>query len=96
MVDHNAPDCFQEHLAQHVVGVIDHHEDKHRFDSLQLKDVRFCGAAVSLVAKRMLDECPVDKELAFLMGAPIIIDTVFFKESMRGKKWDEIDHEVYT
>ncbi len=65
---------------------------------MTLKDVRFCGAAASLVAELLLKDTPdiVDKDVAFFMGAPIVIDTVFFKESMRGKKWDQVDHDVYT
>ena len=51
---------------------------------MALKDVRFCGAAASLVAELVLKDSPalVDKDVAFFMGAPIVIDTVFFKESM--------------
>lgn len=102
LVDHNYPDCTQEYLIPFVERIYDHHVVKQAdYPLLKEKDIRFCGAAGSLVAKLFLDDADLkdtllDKEVAKFLYSPILIDTVNFKEKMRGKKWDEIDLEVGT
>lgn len=101
LVDHNHPDCTQEFLQGYVERIYDHHsEKKTTYPKLVEKDVRFCGSAGSLVAKLILEDSDwkdtlLDKDIAFFASAPILIDTVNFKEKMRGKKWDEVDKEIF-
>jgi inorganic pyrophosphatase/exopolyphosphatase len=101
LVDHNIPDCTQEHLCQYVARIVDHHSEKEAdYPKLEHKDVRFCGAAGTLVVKEMLEDTIwkdilIDKHVALFACAPILIDTVNFKEKMRGKKWDQVDEDVF-
>ncbi len=78
--------------------MVDHHHDKNLPGEFEYADVRFCGSACSLACKILLEEAPelLDAESAFFFAPAIIIDTVFFKPSMKGKKWDDVDHETYV
>lgn len=50
LVDHNSLDCFERKLAPFVRGILDHHDDKGEYDELlHFKDIRLCGAAVTLI-----------------------------------------------
>lgn len=37
----------------------------------------------------------LDKDSARFMSSAVLIDTVNFKEKMKGKKWNEVDSDVY-
>lgn len=101
LVDHNVPDCTQEFLTPHVVRILDHHQEKVvEYPRMEYKDIRFCGSAATLVAKLMLEdelwrEKLLDKDVVFFCSAPILMDTANFKEKLRGKKWDQIDEDIY-
>lgn len=101
LVDHNSPDCTQDYISQFVERIYDHHTEKEAdYPKMIFKDIRFCGSAASLVTKAILDDYEhkdslLDDKVAWFASAPIIIDTVNFKESQRGKKWDQIDEDVY-
>jgi len=101
LVDHNFPDCNQEYLVEHVERIYDHHFEKPaEYPNMVFKDIRFCGSAATLVANAMLNDEELKSELldhqvAWFASAPILIDTVNFKEKQRGKKWDQIDEDVY-
>lgn len=102
LVDHNLPDCTQEYLTEHIERIVDHHHEKEaELPDLVYKDNQVCGSAASLVSKLILNDESmrdqlVDKNVAWVLSAPILIDTVNFKESLKGKKWKDIDHEVYN
>lgn len=102
LVDHNLPDYTQEFLTPFVERVLDHHEDLNAdYPNIKHKDVRFCGAAGTLVAKLILDDSEwceklMDKNVALFACSPILIDTVNFKEKLREKKWSQIDEDIYN
>lgn len=101
LVDHNYPDCNQEFLIPHIERIIDHHtEIEVEYPKLKYKNIRFCGAAATLVTQLLfedeeLKDTILDARVAFICAAPILIDTVNFKEKQRGKKWDQVDEDVY-
>lgn len=84
-----------------VERIIDHHtEIEVEYPKLKYKNIRFCGAAATLVAQLLfedeeLKDTILDAGVAFICAAPILIDTVNFKEKQRGKKWDQIDEDIY-
>jgi inorganic pyrophosphatase/exopolyphosphatase len=60
--------------------------------------VRFIGSCSSLVVAKFKEERKLFDEdlreglkgepgIAYLLAAPIVLDTSFFKEDLRGKKW---------
>jgi len=101
LIDHNYPDCNQEFLIPFVERIIDHHHDqKQDYPKLKFQDIRFCGAAVTLITKIMFEDEELrdkilDDKVAWLCSAAILIDTVNFKEKMRGEKWDQVDEDTY-
>lgn len=101
LVDHNFPDCNQEHLVPYVTSIYDHHHDKNaEYPRLQFKDVRFCGAAVTLVVNAVLNDEEwasklVDDKVAKFFSSAMLIDTFNFCETHRGKKWDQIDEDTF-
>lgn len=100
LVDHNFPDCNQEYLIEYVERIYDHHFEKPaEYPNLVFKDIRFCGSAASLVAKAIVEDEEakgiMDEGVAWFTSAPILIDTVNFSEKHRGKKWDQVDEDVY-
>ncbi|KAJ3224293.1 hypothetical protein HDU81_008642 [Chytriomyces hyalinus] len=81
LVDHNVPALsLTQCLPQlSVVGIVDHHVDEAQFTDCELmRTISPCGSATSLVALmfRDTDRPPVDSNLAKLMLAPILLDTV--------------------
>ena len=77
-------------------GVLDHHIDKAEYDELlEFKDVRICGAAVTLILCHIffdgLQDQILDKEGAFFICAPIIIDSKWFNIDLYKKKWTDLD-----
>ena len=101
LVDHNFPDYTQEYMIPHVEYIYDHHHEKEaEYPNLKFKDIRFCGSAGTLVAKALLEDEDwkdelVDETVAWFASAPILIDTVNFKEAQRGKKWDQVDEDTF-
>ena len=101
LLDHNIPDYTQDFLIDSVVRLIDHHQDKGGvYPNLEYRDVRFCGSAASLVIKLMTDDSEwkeklIDKHIALLAAAPMLLDTSNFSESLRGNKWDQVDEDQY-
>ena len=79
---------------------MDHEAHK---DSLKFKVCKFIGSACSLVAQQVEqheellkadlahqpEEMPPN--LAYLLAAPIVLDTHFFDESLKNSKWQEED-----
>jgi inorganic pyrophosphatase/exopolyphosphatase len=102
LVDHNLPDCTQEFLTEFVERIYDHHHEKEQhYPGMIYKDIRFCGSAATLVAKAILDDDKhkhnlLDHKVAWFASAPILIDTVNFSEHHRGKKWDQVDEDIYV
>lgn len=81
-------------------GVLDHHVDKGEYDELlEFKDIRVCGAAVTLILAHIyFDELQkeiLDKETAFFAYAPILIDTKWFNEELYKKKWTDLDKTYF-
>ena len=101
LVDHNHPDCNQEQLIPYVTNIYDHHLDKEtEYPKIKYKDVRFCGAAVTLVVNAILEDADladklVDDKVALFFCSAILIDSVNLSEDLRGKKWDQIDEDTY-
>lgn len=99
LIDHGTVDCFETHLEPFIRGVLDHHEDKGSYDHLsEFKDVRFCGAAVSILVSHILAdglEEIFDEDTKYFASAPIIIDTKNFSHELYKKKWTDFDQTTY-
>jgi len=81
--------------------VVDHHVDSGSYSAtLREKECRFIGSACSLVALMIQKERKYFEEdlakssepnLAYLLAAAITLDTYYFLEEIRDKKWIEDD-----
>lgn len=101
LIDHNSLDCFEVDLAPFIRGILDHHIDKGEYDHLlDFKDVRFCGAAATIVISHILFDnlgsILEDSNAKLFISAPIIIDTKHFKEELYNKKWNDLDRRNYA
>ena len=107
LIDHNELDVEQSDLGRKVTRVIDHHHDSGAYaDQIVEKQCRLIGSACSLVALMMKqDEAvfaedlkrpkPNSPNLAYLLAAAVVLDSYFFKEELRSKKWTEEDEEAH-
>lgn len=108
LIDHNVLDKDQSDLGSKVTRVVDHHIDSGAYaGQLKEKQCHLVGSACSLVAlmikadealyaedmERMEPGQPAN--LAYLLGAAVVLDSYFFKEELRAKKWTEQDTEAY-
>ena len=106
LIDHNVLDVDQADLGSKVTYVIDHHVDSGAYKG-QLKDkvCRLVGSACSLVAlmiqedeKLFADDLAAsegDANLSTLLGAAIVLDTYYFKEELKDKKWTDEDSKAH-
>lgn len=106
MVDHNVLDKDQSDMGSKVTRVIDHHVDSGAYaGQLVDKQCRLVGSACSLVALMYKEDQALFADdlarsetpnLAYLMGAAVVLDSYYFKEELRAKKWtdeDTVAHE---
>ena len=106
LVDHNILDVTQSDLGDKVSRVIDHHVDANAYQS-QLKEKIVClvGSACSLVACKYMEDEEMFKEdlavvdgktnLAYLLGAAIVLDSYNFREELKDKKWNQLDSNAH-
>ena len=99
LIDHNILDVDQADLGPKVTRVIDHHVDSDAYkDQLKEKICYLIGSACSLVALKVRDDealfaedlAPADDgtaNFAYLLGAAVVLDSYFFKEDLKDKKW---------
>ena len=84
--------------------MIDHHVDSGAYaDQIVEKQCRLIGSACSLVALMIKadeelfaedltrQEAGQPPNFAYLLGAAVVLDSYFFKEELRAKKWTEED-----
>ena len=107
LIDHNELDFEQRDMGSKVTRVIDHHHDSGAYaDQIVEKQCRLIGSACSLVALMMKKEEAIFAEdltrpkphsinLAYLLAAAVVLDSYFFKEELRSKKWTEEDEEAH-
>jgi inorganic pyrophosphatase/exopolyphosphatase len=110
LIDHNLLDEAQAKVLgddahSKVRWVYDHHVDTKFYPAGQLHEyiVKFIGSACSILANKMAaDEHLFDKSLfegplnlAYLVGAAVVLDTHNFKEALRDKKWNGEDEQAY-
>lgn len=100
-------DVDQSYLGPKVTRVIDHHVDSGAYkDQLKEKICYLIGSACSLVALKVRD----DEELftddlkasddgmpnfAYLLGAAVVLDSYYFKDELKDKKWTGKDTEAH-
>lgn len=55
------------------------------------------GSATTLVAERFIKEFPdlVDKDFAYFLAAPIVLDSYYFDITLKDSKWTAKDAEVH-
>jgi len=108
LIDHNVLDREQSDLGSKVKRVIDHHVDSGAYaDQLVEKQCRLVGSACSLVALMIKEDEALFAEdlvrsepgqpanLAYLLGAAVVLDSYFFNEELRAKKWTEEDSDAH-
>ena len=104
LVDHNILDTNQSDMGSKVTRVIDHHVDSGAYaDQIVEKQCRLIGSACSLVALMVKEdlapfaedfvrvEAGQPQNMAYLLGAAVVLDSYFFKEELRAKKWTDED-----
>lgn len=101
LIDHNLLDTDQSDMGSKVTRVIDHHVDSGAYaGQLVEKQCRLVGSACSLVALMYKEETALfaddlarsdSPNLAYLLGAAVVLDSYFFKEELRAKKWTDED-----
>ena len=102
LVDHNKLDISQQDLSPKVTRIIDHHFDEKEYtDQLVEKECRLIGSATSLIVHKFIkdlqqfqDDFTAQSELpnlAYLLGAPIVLDSHFFKPELKDKRWTDED-----
>lgn len=90
LVDHNALAPHQRIFSPYVVRIIDHHMDeKEVYPNLQTKIIRKAGSCATLVAEVILAESKMTKELAYLLLAPILLDTADLKDERKTTDQDQ-------
>ena len=91
-------------MGSKVTRVVDHHHDSGAYaDTIVEKQCHLVGSACSLVALMLKKdealfledlqrtEGSSEKNLAYLLGAAVVLDSYFFKEELRAKKWTDED-----
>ena len=108
LIDHNILDVDQADLGPKVTRVIDHHVDSGAYkDQLKEKICYLIGSACSLLALKVRDDEALfaddlkpsedgSANLAYLLAAAIVLDTYWFKEDLKDKKWTDQDSEAHT
>mmetsp|Transcript_42845 Transcript_42845/g.84502 ORF Transcript_42845/g.84502 Transcript_42845/m.84502 type:complete len:455 (+) Transcript_42845:167-1531(+) len=110
LTDHNELDASQESLAPRVTRVIDHHvegprsvlrrdgEEKPMFSVMGGTSVGSCCTLVTEEWIRFLSESSegegLPRAVAFLLGGPVLTDTINFAENLRGQRWSERDEKA--
>lgn len=94
LYDHNKLKADQGQFGKQVAGIVDHHFDEKEYteQTQQLRVIRTCGSACTLVAE-MYREAGFAVPCPDLLLAPIILDTVNFEEAQ--KKVTPQDVEMY-
>ncbi|KAI8323604.1 DHH phosphoesterase [Martensiomyces pterosporus] len=76
LTDHNAPASRQAFLEPYVKGIVDHHVDEGKCEGAEWRQVEMVGSCTTLVARKIKElGDPVDKSLARMLLAPVLIDT---------------------
>jgi len=79
IVDHNRLAVSQEKYEESICEIVDHHKDEKRCPNAKSENrvIEMVGSCATLVAEKMLrDGALVNKAIARLLLAPIILDTV--------------------
>ena len=77
---------------------MDHHVDNELYkEQLIEKQIELIGSATTLVIDRIIKEFPesIDIDFAYFLQAPLVLDSYYFEENLKGSKWTEKDQEVY-
>lgn len=107
LVDHNILDVRQVDLSSKVTRIIDHHVDANAYEGQLVEKVcRFVGSACSLVALKVAEDAELLKDdlaasddapnFAYLLGAAVVLDSYYFKEDLRDKKWSQEDSDAHA
>eukprot|EP00347_Sterkiella_histriomuscorum_P007811 403347471 len=99
LIDHNKLDISEDHLKSKITRIIDHHVDNKLYqDTLKEKEIQLIGSAATLVIEKLQTEFSesIDKEMAMFLLAPIVLDSFFFNENLKGSKWTEQDLNAYN
>jgi len=93
LFDHNVLDPSQKYLGNKVTRIVDHHptEDDQYGETVTERINRLIGSASSLVTLKLLEDRALFEQdmsadedqnvgLAYMLGAPITLDTSFFNE----------------
>jgi inorganic pyrophosphatase/exopolyphosphatase len=107
LVDHNILDVRQGDLSSKVTRIIDHHVDANAYEGQLVEKVcRFVGSACSLVALKVAEDAELLKDdlaasddapnFAYLLGAAVVLDSYYFKEDLRDKKWSQEDSDAHA
>lgn len=95
LIDHNELPPSQEHLAERVRGLIDHHVDTglYRPQCPHLYIVEKCGSAMTLVLEEFMYVLKAlwDHELCWFTLAPIYMDSKIFSKNLYNVKWVDRD-----
>lgn len=111
LVDHNLLRPRQEHLAEAVESIIDHHADEDKkYPLLESKLIAVVGSATTLVTEKILSahQITMTPELATFLLAPILMDTanlqsaekttvrdILAAETLKLAALDTIPHNFY-
>ena len=108
LVDHNILDVTQSDLGSKVTRIIDHHLDAKAYtDQLVEKKCRLIGSACSLVALKIAedaaellkDDLAASEDapnFAYLLAAAVVLDSYYFKEDLKDKKWTQEDTDAHN
>ena len=110
LFDHNILDPSQTSLSQKVTRIVDHHKEENLYgDTVSERTNRLVGSASTLVVLKVVEERGWFEEemagdgefvgLAYLLAAPITLDTSYFNESLKNTRWTSEDttaHQFLT
>ncbi len=108
LFDHNQLEKEQaEYLGAHLVTyIMDHHVDNHCYSPAQLKykNVKLIGSCCSILTQEIIsaidlfnDDFNTDTKinLAYLLGAPILLDTSNFAAALKDNQWTDEDTQAF-
>lgn len=105
LIDHNELDVAQADLGPKVTHVLDHHHDSGAYaGQLKSKTCTFVGSACSLLALEYKKDIALFQEdfvktdepnLSYLLAAAVVLDSYFFKESLKDSKWNSMDTDAH-
>jgi inorganic pyrophosphatase/exopolyphosphatase len=108
LFDHNAIDPQQRdtllNSGAKVTHILDHHADQNLYDTqVEMKQVRFIGSACSLLTFLLRDnEAKFSQDLgsdgvnlAYLLAAPVLLDSSNFHPDLKGNKWSDEDIDAF-